>query len=101
MFRNLLRQESGELDKIFATDNVETQADIFTNCFTKCLDKCAPLTTREVKRPPAPWINAHLQGLMRERDSTQMRLKKDRHNVCLQDEYKFLKKKYNNKIVTQ
>lgn len=91
-FCNLLRHESYELDKIFLTDNVETQTDIFTTCFMKCLDKCAPLVTSEVKRPSAPWINAPLKELMRERNNVQSRLKNDRHNISLQDEYKSLKK---------
>ena len=74
-FCDLLRQESTELDKIFATDNVETQVDIFTRCFTKCLNECAPLVNREIRRSSAPWINADLQGLMRERNITHMRIR--------------------------
>ena len=91
-FCSLLWQESNTFNKIFYTDNVETQADIFTKCFTACLDKCAPLVTKQVRRPPAPWINESVKKLMSQRDSTQLRLKNDRHNVLLQDEYKALKK---------
>lgn len=61
-FCSLLWQESNELNRIFDTDNVETQADIFTKCFMACLDKCAPLVTKQVRRPPAPWINESVKN---------------------------------------
>ena len=67
----LLRQQSHILNRIFTTDNVDTQVNIFTNTFNNCLDKCAPLVTKEVKRPFAPWISEHLRALMRERDTAQ------------------------------
>ena len=84
----LLKQQSYNLNKIFTTDNVDTQVNIFTNIFNNCLDDCAPLTTKEVKRPFAPWIDENLRALMHERDTTQKHLKNDRFNVYLQLKFK-------------
>lgn len=84
----LLKQQSYNLNKIFTTDNVDTQVNIFTNIFNNCLDDCAPLTTKEVKRPFAPWIDENLRALMHERDTTQKHLKNDRFNVDLQLKFK-------------
>ena len=89
---SLLIQETHVLNNIFTTDNVDTQVNIFTNVFNNCLDKCAPLVTRQVRRPFAPWINEHLRALIHERDVAQINLKNDRSNVDLQLKYKKLKK---------
>ena len=89
---NLLYQESANLNKIFRTDNTETQVNIFTECFNRCLNVCAPLVTREVKRPPAPWITHDLRIKMHERNTTHTHLKNDRYNTALQVKYKEQKK---------
>ncbi len=54
---------------------------------------CAPLVTREVKRPPAPWITDDLRAKMLERNTTHTLLKNDRYNTALQVKYKELKKR--------
>ncbi len=61
----------------------------------KCYNMCAPLVTRKVRRPPAPWINANLLDLMQKRNNMQKYLKKDRHNVRLQEKYDSEKKSKN------
>ncbi len=91
-------QESHIVNKIFATDNINTQVNILTNTFNNCLNYCAPLVTKELKRPFAPWINGHLRALMHERNTTQINLKNDRSNVDLQLKYSRLKKEVKKSI---
>ncbi len=74
---NLLYHESAGLNKVFATDNTETQVNIITECFNKYLNVCAPLVTREVKRPLAPWITHDLRAKMLKRNSTHTLLGND------------------------
>ncbi len=88
---SLLKQQSHNLNKIFATDNTDTQGNIFTDIFNKCLNDCAPLVTREVRRPFAAWINEHLRTQIQVRNATRRNLKNDRFNVNLQLKYKKLK----------
>ncbi len=81
-----------ELNKILATDNVNDQVNILTLVFNKCLDNIAPMVTREIKRPPAPWINNEIREYMILRNATQRNLKINRHNTSLQERYRYLKK---------
>ena len=92
IFQNLLRNEGHNLRNIFMTDDVDSQVTIFTDVFNKCMNKCAPMVTREVKRPFAPWIDENLKALMSERNKIQKQLKNDRHNALLSETYKSLKK---------
>lgn len=43
-------------EEIFKIDNVNVQVKLFTDHFMKYLGICAPVTTKVMKRPPAPWI---------------------------------------------
>ena len=54
----------------------------------KCLDICAPVTTKVMNRPPAPWITKDLKVLMQQGNQVQSRLKQDRTSTYLQNEYK-------------
>ncbi len=92
IFCNLLSSNELILNDIFKTDDVDIQVDIFTLVFNDCLDKCAPFIIKEVRRPPAPWINDDLRDLMVQRNNTQKLLKDDRLNVYLNEQYKNLKK---------
>ena len=47
-----------------------------------CLDKCAPLVTRQILRPPAPWISEEIKSKIRERNQLQKNLKVDRKNTA-------------------
>ncbi len=85
---NALLTETPTLNKIPLTDDVDTQVNILTSALTKCLDQCAPLVTQEIKRPPAPWINDEIRSAMVVRNTLQARLKLDRNNAALQEQYK-------------
>ncbi len=83
--------------QIFHTDNVDTQVNIFNDTFNQCLNTCAPLVTKVVRRPFAPWINNNVKEAMSHRNEIQRKLKQDRLNRTLQEEYRNLKlnvKKY-------
>ncbi len=49
------------LDKILHTDAVNRQLCIFNETFIECLDLCAPIVTKEIKRPYAPWFADELR----------------------------------------
>ena len=97
---NLLMNEVSTLNSILNTDNVHNQVFILTNVLSKCIDTCAPLVTREIVRPPAPWISEDLKSSMRERDGLQMDLKEDESNQLLRQNYKEQKKKVKTLIDT-
>lgn len=92
-FASKLIDRSHELQNIYDTDDVNEQVKVFTNVFNKCLDQCAPTVTKVVRRPPAPWISGDLCNAIEIKNSYQKRLKKDRHNINLQTEYKREKKR--------
>ena len=84
--------EIQELQRIMTTDNVNEQVDVLTSVITRSLEKCAPLVTRKIRRPPAPWITNEIRDVMIARDLTHKQLKDDRSNHLLQERYKHLKK---------
>ncbi len=49
---------------------------------------CAPMVTKVMNRQPTPWMNDDLRNAMKDRNSAQRRLKDDRQNSTLQQEYK-------------
>lgn len=46
-----IMKECYKLNIVFITDNVDTQIGIFNKGFNKSLDSCAPVATREIRRP--------------------------------------------------
>ncbi len=76
------------MNKILFTDDVNKQVGFFTEVFIKCFDACAPVVTKEIKRPFAPWMNDDLRRAMKVRNNAQSNLKADRHNSRLQELYK-------------
>ena len=91
-FSSLLEQNSPAMNKIFLTDNVNDQVRIFTDVFTKTLDACAPFVTKVIRRPPAPWMSDDIRHAILVRNNVHNKLKGDRHNTALQEEYKKEKK---------
>ena len=87
-----LVDQSYKLDDIILTDNVNDQVQIFNQTFIKCLDNHAPLVTRTMKRPPAPWIDDKVRQAMEQRNAIQYQLKFDRRNSLIQQEFKNRKK---------
>ena len=91
-FCSLLMGEAHNFNKIFATDDVDTQVHVFNDIFIKCLDACSPIVTKEIKRSFAPWITDNLKALMQERNNVRKDLRCDSNNLFLRDRYKSLKK---------
>ena len=92
IFCNLLLDNSYTLNGILFTDNVSLQVDIFSRIFNNCLDECAPMVTTEITRPPAPWIDDDLKKCICEKNELKLRLKQDRSNQQLDDNFKETKK---------
>ena len=92
-FCDTLLNETTTLNYILNTDNINTQVEIFTNAFNKCLNVCAPILTKEIRRPPNPWITNDIKQVIKLRNKLQKDLKADRYNVTLQEQYKNEKKK--------
>ncbi len=91
MCSHLLNQ-SQILDDILQTDDVNRQVDILTSVITTSLNACAPAVTKEIRRPAAPWIDAHVREAMAARNTAQTILKRDRLNTELQNKYKCRKR---------
>lgn len=71
---------------------MNAQVNIFNDIFVKCPDVHALFVTRKIKRPLAPWMNDSLRQAIVERKNVQDKLKLNRHNVLLQQEFKDKKK---------
>ncbi len=91
---SLLLENSHDMNNILFTGNVNKQVELFTEVFIKCLDTCAPIVTKEIKRPFAPCMNGDLRRGMKIRNNSQSNLKADRHNSRLQEAYKKEKNMY-------
>ena len=61
VFCDFVIQKSYNLNRVFATDNIDTQISLYTKRFNKCLNVCAPLVTKEVKRPFGLKMNENLK----------------------------------------
>ena len=91
LFCELLLSESKTLNTIYNTDDVNAQVKVFNDVFLKCLVFCAPLVTRKLKRPFAPWLNEELRTLIQQKNNTLKAWKNDRNYVDLEYTYKNLK----------
>ncbi len=91
LFCNLLLSERKTLDNINIPDNVNTQVEIFNSVFLKCLDFRAPLVTKELKRPSAPWLNQELKSLIKQKNYALKSWKTDRSDIIPEQTYENLK----------
>lgn len=88
-----LLNEANNLDKILNTDDVNEQVNILTSVITNSLDLCAPMVTKEIRRPPAPWMTNEIREAIKARNESQNILKANRLNPTLQNKYRELKKR--------
>ncbi|RUM30450.1 MAG: hypothetical protein DSY42_04590 [Aquifex sp.] len=89
---NLIMSEYHSFNKILDTDNVNRQVYIFNENFIKCLDICAPVETKEIKRPYTPWFTDELRDAISKKNAIHNDLKRDRANILLLEQYKNIKK---------
>ncbi len=68
---------------ILSTDDVNSQVEIFNTNVINCLIECAPLLLKK-----SPWMNNSIRVAMNIRNTTRLKLKRDQHNVILQEQYK-------------
>ncbi len=78
-----LLQNTQNFNRMFNTDDVNTQVYVFTKYFIDCLNDCAPFVTKEIIRPFSPWMNDHIREAMIHRYDTRRQLKCDRLNTTL------------------
>ena len=90
---NLLMNNVHKLNEILDTDNVSDQVKILNYVFILCINICAPEVTREIIRPPAPWITDEIKETMQVRDSLKKELKTQPYNTPLREKHRDLKKK--------
>ena len=93
LFCNLLLNESQVLNDILNTDDVNKQVPILTNTFMNCLNTCAPFITKEITRPPAPWIDSEVKEAMKKRDALHKEFKLNKQNNIAELNYRQEKKK--------
>ena len=60
-FCNLILNETGSLHFMLLTDDIDYQINLFTETFNNCLNACAPVVTKEITRPPAPWLTSDIK----------------------------------------
>ena len=73
-FCNILLDKIDRFNEILKTDDVNVQEDIFSTNFTSSLDSCAPIVTKTITRPPAPWMTDEIKSEMAHRDRLKERL---------------------------
>ena len=74
MFCNKILNEVPSLNTILQIDDVNKQVEVFNDVFIKCLNECAPVVTKEVRRPYAPWIGEDITLAMGIRNDLQKSL---------------------------
>ncbi len=89
---NLIFDNINHMNKILHTDNVNEQANILTSVLNHSLEKCAPIVSKEISRPPSPWMNDEIKEVIRAKKEARKLLKNDRYNITLQNQYRNVKK---------
>ncbi|KAK7068985.1 hypothetical protein SK128_012030 [Halocaridina rubra] len=69
------------LNSIINTDNVDMQVEILIKVFNECLDSCAPIVTRKITHPSAPWLTNDIKEAMQIRNQIQNELKMNRYDA--------------------
>ena len=87
-FCNSILEQTTYLNTILNTDDVNAQVNTIKDVLSSSMTACAPIVTKMITRPPAPWMNETLKLSIHERNILQNQLKLDRSNIALQQEYK-------------
>ena len=98
IFCDLILEQIPILNKILETDDVDSQLNVLNEVFNSSLSNCAPIITKEIRRPFAPWVTEDIQLSIKKRDDIKKRLKKDRQNPIIHAEYKREKKLVKSKM---
>ena len=92
IFCNTLLDNIDRFNEILRTDDVNIQQDIFTTNFMSSLDSCAPIVTKTITRPPAPWLTDDIRNEMAYRNRLKERLHFE-YNEITEALYKLSKKR--------
>ncbi len=87
-FCNAVLSYASEINKIYLTNDIDTQVDILPTVITRSLDECAPVVTTKINKPFAPWINTEIRSAMTARNALQERFKQNRTSTELQEQYR-------------
>lgn len=68
-------------------NNIEEKVNLFNSMLTVLYNEHAPLVTRRVSHPPAPWLNEQIKHLMKTRDKIYNKFRKSR-TAALHEKYK-------------
>ena len=98
VFCEKLMEKTPSLNLLLNTDDVNEQVDIFTNTFMKCLDSCAPIVTKTIHRPPAPWMNDEIKKEMQNRNVLRQRIEKSNNDVT-NELYRISKKRVKSLLI--
>ncbi len=90
-FCNSIVSEQHNFNELLMTDDVNYQLKIFNDNFIKCLDRCAPVVTKEIKRPFSPWFTDEIRDAINRRDDVRIKLKGERANSTLWEQYRYEK----------
>ena len=69
IFCNSLIEYIPTFNRILDSDDVNQQVEILTSTFMTCLDSCAPVVSKKIYRPPAPWMTDEIKREMEYRDN--------------------------------
>ncbi len=64
------------------------------------MDICAPVVTKEVKKPYTPWFTDELRNAISKKNAIHNDLKRDRANILLLEQYRNMKKEVKSLIQT-
>ena len=78
-------------------DDINAKVIRFNELITYLYDQHAPLITRRVTHPPAPWLSPQIRNLMKQRDKAYSKYKR-RRTTDLHELYKKLRNRVNQMI---
>ena len=77
-----VRQTAENIDweQVTNSNNIDDKVELLNKLILSIFDKLAPLKTKRVTRPSAPWMTEEIQTLRRNRDKTLNDFKRNRTN---------------------
>ena len=82
---------------IWTLKTIDEKVETFNELILQLYNKHAPLKTRRIARPPAPWLTDSVRSLMTERDTVYRKYRRSKDFKDLQ-EYKRLRNRTNQSI---
>ena len=91
-FCNELIKYTALLNNLLDTDDINQQVKVLTSVFMTCLNSIAPIVTKKIHRPPAPWMTDEIKREMHR--SEELRKRRDiMKNDDINEQYRISKKR--------